>query len=694
MSTVLVGIVLLLNVLILGFVTRRLLGIPVGWPRTIVVTGVVFTSIGALVQLAAVELGYVAPTGEFTPGVHPAIALGVIGLATAWVIALGVGALVVVEALIPTGTLPQPVAVLRDLPARRRRSRRYTQIVAIAVRHGLGGFLRPTARTVGEDAPQVARSLRRALTDGGVTFVKLGQMLSTRPDLIGAPFASELSKLTADAAPEPWQTVEQTLATEWGADPGQVLAEIDREPLASASVGQVHRARLHDGAHVVVKVQRTGARAQVNADLDILRRLARWLERTTGWGRALQLRSLVDGFANSLDEELDYRAEAANAAAIGAAAAGAAPAGTTPSDLDAPEPPDLAETAAASPGVRVRTPAVYAQWTSSRVMVMEQLDGQPLSRASAILTELPPTQRAAMANALLEAVLRQVLQTGTFHADLHSGNVFVDSDGSLALLDFGSVGRLDRVARAAIGRLLLAVDRSDSLAATDALLEVLDRPPELDDRRLEREVGILVVRYGGGLGHAGAAGLFAELFTLVVRHEFSVPPQIAAVFRAFGALEGTLALIEPGIDLVSSARSVGKDMLAEHLEPERVRASLEEQLAQVVPVLQRMPRRLDALTLAAQRGELSLNVRLLGHRQDRAFITGLVQQLIVTLIAGAAALGAILLVISDGGPVLAEGLRLYPTLGATLFLVAFVLAARALALAFRHDATTHWGARE
>ncbi len=658
------------NTILLGFVTRRLLGVPVGWPRTILVSGSVFAAMGGVSRRVLAHLGIDVGDDAALAALDPVVAVAVPTLLVAWSVAVGIGILVILEAMVPTGTLPRPLALLRDLPARRRRARRYTAIVAIAVRHGLGGFLRSRPHTdLGADAPRVARSLRLAMTEAGVTFIKLGQMLSTRPDLVGDAFASELGRLTSDVAPQPWATVEQTLRAELGADPAEVFGQIDHEPLAAASVGQVHAARLRDGSPVVVKVQRTDARAQVTADMDIITRLATWLERTTDWGSRLGVRGLADGFAANLEEELDYRVEAANMDAIAAASGGG---GTVP----------------------VRVPTVYAELSGPRVLVMERMAGRELSRAGELLAGFPPERRAEMARTLLGAVLRQVLDEGVFHADLHAGNVFVDDDGTLGLLDFGSVGRLDSAGRSGLTRLILAVDRQDSVGATDALLGVLDRPAGLDDRAVERELGGLIGRYGHGLGGAGSAGLFGDLMGLVVRHGFAVPPAVAAAFRSLGALEGTLRTLDPQLDLMDAARDAGRDLAGERLQPDRLKADLAEQLTHLLPVLQRIPRRLDALADAAQRGELSVNVRVLADERDRSFVSGLVQQLTVTLLAAAAAIGGILLVLAaDRGPEVSEGVALYPLLGATLFLFAFVLAARALAVAFTHHARTYWGAR-
>ena len=649
-----------LNTLLLGAVSRRLLGVPVGWPRTILVSGVVLVSGGAPAREISQNLGLTTADGQLVEG-NELVVAAVMFLLLMWLIAVGLAMLVILEAIVPTGSLPGPFALVRGLPARRRRTARYAAVVGVAVRHGLGGFLgRGARRGLGDDAPRVARALREAFTDAGVTFVKLGQMLATRPDLVGEPFARELARLQSEVEPEPWAVVEQTLEEEWDGPLGTVLPELDPEPIAAASVGQVHTGRLPDGTPVVVKVQRRNARAQVTADLDIVSRLARLLERRTAWGRSLGLTALADGFAASIDEELDYRVEAANVRAVAAAEV--------------------------SPGA-VHIPRVHEALSGPRVLVMERVDGDPVSRAAGRLSRLPAERRSEIAGDLLTVVLRQIIGSGVFHADLHGGNVVLRPDDSLALLDFGSVGRLDSTARDGIARLLAAIDRGDSISATDALITLLDRPAELDDRLLEREVGALVGRYRHGLGPLGATGLFPELFGLVVRHGFAVPPQLAATFRSLGALEGTLRLIDPELDLVGAARAAGRELIEERLAPTQVRAGIEEQLAQLLPVLRRLPRRVDALTSAAQDGRLTVQVRLLAHHDDRAFVTDLVQQVTMTVLAAAATLSAVLLILATGGPELGSGVRLFPLLGATIFLFGFVLAARVLALAFQRRRT-------
>jgi ubiquinone biosynthesis protein len=652
----------LINALILGFISRRLLGVPVGWPRTIVVSLLVswlFNGVVILIgRIPGVDLAVESSGTDISAEIGTVQALLLVLLGLAWAVAFGLALLVILEAIVPTGSLPRPIPWLRGLPARWRRSRRYAQIITIATRHGLGGYLRGRGRVPsGESDSAVARSLREALADGGVTFVKLGQMLASRPDLIGPAFARELSQLQSDVPASPWPVVESAVRSELGRPLPEVFATVDETPLAAASVAQVHPGTLLDGTPVVLKVQRPEARAQVTADLDIVIRLAGWLQRSTGWGRRLGIVNLAEGFAASLDEELDYTVELANHAAVAA-------------DL---EPRD---------GVVV--PHAYRELSTPRLIVMERMSGTPVSRAAPLLATMDPAIRLSMAHRLLRTVLRQVMVTGVFHADLHQGNVLVDGTGRLALLDLGAVGRLDSGSRDALGLLLHAIERRDSVAATDAVLDLLDRPDDLDDRVFERELGQLLQRFAGA-GGGGSSGMFQALFSLVIRHHFAVPPQVAAALRALGALEGTLWSISPGVDLVAAAREEGRELLASRFGPSEVRAALEDQLVTLLPLLHRLPRRISSITESFERGRSVVSVRVLADERDRGFVTGIVQQLTTTVLAAACALGGIILLVSDTGPYMLPTVRLYAFLGATLFFFGFVLAARALALVFRRS---------
>jgi ubiquinone biosynthesis protein len=248
------------------------------------------------------------------------------------------------------------------------------------------------------------------------------------------------------------------------------------------------------------------------------------------------------------------------------------------------------------------------------------------------------------------------------------------------LLDFGSVGRLDRTARSALGLMLYSIERDDPIAATSSLIELLGRPDELDQRDLERSLGELMVRYGTGA--PAGLGVFTALFRLVLAYRFAVPAQVAAAFRAMGALEGTLTLVSPGFDLLASARTVASGLMRTAFEPAAVRQTLEGQLASVLPIVQRLPQRISKIVEDLEQGRLTVNVRVLADRRDRDFLTGIAQQLMITILAAAATVGAIMLLTSDTGPMLTPTVRLYAFLGYALLFIGFVLGLRVLVLVF------------
>ncbi|ACQ79924.1 ABC-1 domain protein [Beutenbergia cavernae DSM 12333] len=648
---VLIAVVL---AVVAALMVRRLLGVPVGWPRSVLV-GLAMISLGAwFVSEVMLRSGMSLTSAEE----NPLGAMLVGGLAFAWVFVLGVLALVILEVFVPTGSLPHPLAAFRGWRSRRRRTRRYLQVSAIAARHGLGAVAGAPFRGAADETH--GKALRDTLAASGVTFVKVGQLMSTRPDVVPEDIVRELSTLQTQAPALPWEQLEPALATALGSDPSDVLAHVDAEPLAAASVAQVHAGTLRTGEEVVLKIQRPEARAQVTADLDILDRFAARLDRSAAWARSIGVRDLADGFAASLREELDYRVEAENMRVV----AGGAGQGSG----------------------RVVVPRVFGEHSGERLLVMERLHGVPLGSASRELARLDDETRRRLATDLVREVMRQVLVVGVFHADLHPGNVILLDDGRLGLLDFGSVGRLDPASRDSIALLFAAFARQDGVGATDALIDLLERPEHLDDRQVEREVGQVVMFATSGAATAGSSGVFAQLLRVVQRAQLGVPPQVAAAFRAFAALEGTLALIDPELPLVATATSVGRDLMGARFDPASLRTTLETQLAAYLPLVQRLPRRIDRLTDDLTTGRFTANVRVLADPRDRRYVTSLVQHVVVAVLAGAATLGAIVLLVADTGPFLVAGVRLYTYLGYGLLLGGFVLALRALAGVVRREA--------
>ncbi len=638
----------LIALLLFALFVRRVIGVRLGLPRTLLAAAVGITLGPALVT------GMMPVPDPASDTLDLLLYTALLSVVT---LVVAMFALAAIEMLVPNGSLPGPVSTVRGLRGRARRTRRYLRILRVLAQHGLARFLRGGRHrgvATPEDRRALARSVRRAMEDAGVTFVKLGQQLGTRRD-IPPEFVAELSRLQDDADPLPWPAVEAVLTAELGAPPTQVFASIEQEPLASASVAQVHAARTTAGRAVVVKVQRPGIGSQVAGDLDILDRLARTLTARTAWARHLGLADLVAGFAAALREELDFRVERDNLATVAAGLEG-------------------------SDGIVV--PAADPDLCTARVLVMEHLAGTPLGAAGPVLARLGEDRRRAIAENLLHVVVDQVVAHGVFHVDLHPGNLLVADDGTLAMLDLGSVGRLGSRARDQLVLLLAALATADSVAVTDALLEVVDRPDVVDEHRIEQEVGEILARYAGPSA-AQAAPAMAALFQLVARHRLGIPPQVAAAFRTLATLEGTLQVICDEYDLVDGARRYAERPAHRAASPREVRATLESELVGLVPVLRRLPRRIDRITDAVEHGRLQVGVRLLADPADRRFVTRLWHQALLVVLACTAGLMSVALYLAAPGPMVTDAVGIFHVLGTALLGGSVILVMRLLVVIFR-----------
>ncbi len=531
---IIVGAVALAGVTwLLATVMRRVLGVPVGWPRSIVVALIVSLATGGLVYLAVDQ--FFSGSGDWGTDVAPGPAVILGGIALLWMLGFGAAALTVLELIVPTGAVSgTPWSWLAGMRDARGRNRRYREVTAVFVRHGLtSGRPSFSGRDAGATA-RIARSLREALEECGTTFVKLGQNLSTRETTLPPEFIRELSQLQTSASPAPWPVIREALTAELGADPEEVFASVEHEPMAAASVAQVHRARLRDGGEgtaVVLKVQRPGVVEEVTRDSDIVLRVCTRLENSAAWAREMGLRRLASSFTMTLAEELDYRTEALN----------------------------MRQMAAPVAATGMVMPQVYDEWSSRRLLGMDELVGTPLGSAGGPdgeLATMPPELRRELGDLLMASCLRHMMEFGVFQADPHPGNVLVMHDvtvrsgaGSdhahslgrlrveassfeekvttretgLGMLDFGAVGHLDAADREGLASVFAAIDLGDARILTDALLGLMDRPEDLDVRALQRSVGALLARYGGGIDRGEGTALFSRLTAMFAEYRLVVP---------------------------------------------------------------------------------------------------------------------------------------------------------------------------
>ena len=639
--------------LLAAWASRRLLDGSVGWARAVVISLVVFLLAS---PLAWWSLGAVGIVSDGQLAVSTPIALSFVALTLGWLFAAVVVCVVTIEFAWPSRGWGSPVVILREAFRRRDRARRYAEILSIATRHGLVLFERARGGEVAHDLPS---AIVDAANEAGVTFVKLGQMLSARDDLLPREIVDALATLQTDSAPISWEEAEHVIETELRRPLADVFSVVDPEPLAAASVAQVHAARLLDGQDVVVKIQRPLASRQVVTDLDILERLADDLERRTDWARDYGVVALVAEFRRALREELDYRIELDNLEMMRAASA-------------------------ASPW-KVQIPQAYPQYCTERMLVQERIAGTPISRLKT--GDLQDSAAAAIADHLVAAVLDQVLVRGVFHADLHAGNVFVHVDGGddparwVSLVDFGAVGILEKSLRRLLAALMLAVANEDDVGATDVVLLICGYDAGLSKPALQREIGALItkVRY---LDTGG--DIFRQLVEALRHHRLAIPPSLLLVLRTLSLLDGTLRRLSDQYDITRSGIQMASQVTTRAHSLRDVAMTAEVELALFQEGTRRVGRRVESISRELDDGTFTLRTARFDNVRERSWLDGLASQATVTAVGVTFVIAGVLLGVSDIGPVLAGDIPAVSVFGSLLGLGGLLLLLRSLGRSFRH----------
>ena len=410
----------------------------------------------------------------------------------------------------------------------RRRARQITRVLA---RHGLGWLIGPRlvkrldafrrGRSPRGIAPHTRpEHVRLALQELGPTFVKLGQIASTRADLLSPEYQAELARLQDAAPAEPWPTVRAVLIAELGPR----LPDVDPVPLAAASIGQAHAGVLRDGTEVVVKVRRPGVTEVVAADLELIEAMAARVAKRLPLAARYDLPALANQFGTTLREELDYLAEATNAEQFAANFAG-------------------------DPTVRI--PRVFRDLSTARVLTIERLRGVKVDDLPGL--DQAGIDRAGLARRAAMVILQMVYRDGLFHADPHPGNFFIQPDGGIGLIDFGMVGRVDEATRQGLLRVLVAIGAGDGGTLVDALVALGLAGRSVDRSQLSADLSkVFYDQLDRPISDIALGTLLSEVFAVVRRHHLVLPTQLALLLKTIVMWEGLGAQLDPSFRLLDA----------------------------------------------------------------------------------------------------------------------------------------------
>ncbi len=520
--------------------------------------------------------------------------------------------------------------------------KRVQRIAAVAARHGFGEvFANLGLTTASNDAEHLtapyARRVRQALVELGPTFVKLGQVLSQRPDILPRDLLTELSTLTHDVEPMPESEVRKLLEEELPVPMDEVFTEFDFKPLGAASIAQVHGATLATGERVAVKLQRRGIEPVIRSDLHILYSVAHLLEGRVSIPGLYTPTAIVREFDAAIRRELDFLQEAAATRRMAQVL----------EDTD------------------VIVPKVLPRWSSRRIMIMERIDGQPLSMA---IEGMPLEQRRAIAHQLMDSAYRQVFEHGFFHGDPHPGNLFVTNEGKLALLDFGITGLLT----ASMQDTILSTFTAMVFRDPDTLATTIYRAGATHDRVDLREFRDalelkMVTYYGATLDELAQRDTLLEVVEMAIRFRIDLPSEFAVLARALTLIEGNIRRLLPDVDIVAEVRPYAERLMAHRFSPERLARDAASLLFRLQAQARDLPTQASQVLMDLDAGRLTLVTRDPDAARQREELRDASTRLALAIVFGSATVaGAIA---TSSGPGLST---LLLGLGALTFLLLLV----------------------
>jgi ubiquinone biosynthesis protein len=474
-------------------------------------------------------------------------------------------------------------------------ARRLNQIVNVFLKHGFGRIidqihlgrqipflkrLRAFGKWPEPKEPTVPERLRTAFAELGPTFIKLAQLLSTRPDLITARYAEEFRKLLDEVPSFPAEEAKSIITEETGRPIEDIFKEFDDRPVAAASIAQVHRAVLFNGDRVVVKVQRSGIKDQIETDIGILQTVAGLMEKHIPESKFINPSGIVEEFQKTVRKEMDFKAEARNSLRF------------KENFKDNPD---------------VHFPRPYLELTSEKVLVMERIDGVRIDDIDGI--EAMGLDRKELARIGVDAYLKMVFEDGFFHADPHSGNIFAMPSGQIGYTDFGIVGRVSEDLKQTMVSTFIALITQDYDRLVDQYIELGLAPEDVDLDVFKRDLKVdladlLAPIYGLTLKEIDFSRYLEDIIHLAIQHNMRTPPELLLINKAFLILEDLGTRLDPDFDFMAAAEPYSTKLIKERTSPSRIIERITKEATEAGDALVVFPKNMKKIMLKVLRDDL------------------------------------------------------------------------------------------
>ncbi|MCR9115404.1 MAG: AarF/ABC1/UbiB kinase family protein [bacterium] len=548
---------------------------------------------------------------------------------------------------------------ISSIPQIYRNVQRWAEIISVLSKYGLADWIArlnldivkdqlrdPDGEILARQSPE--SRIRLAMQELGPTFIKLGQLLSTRPDVVGVALAKELQKLQSSVRADSYEEVQKIVESELGLPIGEIFAEFDETPIASASIGQVHRARLSGGEEVVVKVQHVGIEKRVGDDLELLSGIAVLAERIDEFRRYNPVQMVAE-MSRSLRRELDFGREERNLHQFEA-------------------------TFADDPTVRIPKP--FTELCTARVLTMEKLEGMKLKDRARLIAAGVDTEELARRGAGL--YMTMIFKHGFFHADPHPGNILVLPGNVIGLLDFGMVGRINERLREDIEEMLISIVNQDTPMLSSIIKRVGQMPPSLDEGVLANDLADFVGQYSGqSLERFDLAGALNDMTEIMRQHQITLPSEAALLMKTLVTLDGTAKMLSPQFSLMEVMRPMHSSLLMRRFSPMRQVRKVRRLMFHLEQLAEVLPQRVVSILDQVQSGRFDVH---LDHRR----LGPSVNRLVLGMMTSALFLGAALMLANNVPPQLFPnepwylGLHRISILGLCCVILSFLMGLRLL----------------